>query len=88
MKSRKKERSTEELQKLIRSQVAARIKAIRLAKGHTSSEKFAIKNDIDRSQFGRYERGEIDMQISSLVKILKALDVHISDFFSEGFDDK
>jgi transcriptional regulator with XRE-family HTH domain len=88
MKGKKKELSTEELQSLIRTQVAARIKALRVAKGHTSSEKFAIKNDIDRAQLGRYERGEVDMQIGSLVKILKALNVSIAEFFSEGFDDK
>lgn len=87
MKAKKKERSIEEQQELVRKQIAERIKALRLEKGHKSYEKFAISNNIDRSQYGRYERGEIDMQMSSLVKILKALDVNITDFFSEGFED-
>lgn len=86
MKSKKKARSVEDEQTRVVKQIAARLKALRLEKGHTSYEKFAISNDIDRSQYGKYERG-VDMQISSLVKVLVALDVSIAEFFSEGFND-
>lgn len=65
--------------------VAARLKELRIAKGYTSYEKFAIQNDISRMQYWRYEKGE-DMRISSLQKIVKALGLSMEEFFSEGFD--
>ena len=78
--------SIKDKQQRVYKRIGERIKAIRQQKGHTSYEEFAWENDIDRSQFGRYERGA-DMRISSLVKVLAALDVSIQEFFSEGFDD-
>jgi transcriptional regulator with XRE-family HTH domain len=66
--------------------IGAKIKALRIEKGYTSYEDFAYENDISRSQFGKYERGT-DMRISSLVKILLALDVDIEDFFSKISDE-
>ncbi len=77
----------EEHQRILKK-IGERIKALRKAKGHKSSEKFAFQHDLDRAQFGKYERGQVDMQISSLVKTLIALDVDIQEFFSEGFRDK
>ncbi|MEI9807732.1 MAG: helix-turn-helix transcriptional regulator [Bacteroidota bacterium] len=71
-------------QEVVIKHIAARLKALRLEKGHSSYEKFAYDNNIDRSQYGKYERGA-DMRISSLVKILVALDVTVEEFFAEGF---
>jgi len=62
-----------------------RIKALRIARGYTSYEYFAYDHDISRAQFGRYEKGE-DLRFSSLLKVVKALDVTLKEFFSEGFD--
>lgn len=73
-----------EEQEQIAKRIGERLKALRIAKGYSSYEKFAFENDIDRAQYGRYERGG-DMRISTLVRILRALDVPIDDFFSEGF---
>lgn len=87
MKGRRKSKEPkvllDEQQKIIKK-IGARLKALRVEKGHTSYEVFAFENDIDRSQYGKYERGA-DMRISSLVKILIALDTPIDEFFSEGF---
>lgn len=66
-------------------QLGARIKHLRLAKGYTNSEYFAYEHNIPRAQLGRYERGE-DMRFSSLVKIVRAFDMSLEEFFSEGFD--
>ena len=62
-----------------------RIKELRIEKGHTSYEIFAFENEINRAQFGRYERGE-DMRYSSLLRVLKALGVTQQEFFSKGFE--
>lgn len=70
----------QELEKLGR-----RIRSIRIAKGYTNHEYFAYEHNISRAQYGRYERGE-DLRYSSLVKIIRAFDMSIEEFFSEGFD--
>ncbi len=61
-----------------------RIRAVRKELGYGNLDSFAYENDIHRAQFGRYEQGE-DMRFSSLLKVLKAMDMSLADFFSEGF---
>lgn len=75
----------DEQQRVIKK-IGERLKALRIEKGHSSYEIFAFENEIDRSQYGKYERGA-DMRISSLVKILQALNIDIQEFFSKGFED-
>ncbi|MDY6993824.1 MAG: XRE family transcriptional regulator [Pseudomonadota bacterium] len=78
--SKHDEFSKEQLKKL-----ADRIKTLRISKGYTNYEYFAYEHNIPRAQFGRYERGE-DLRFSSLVKVVKAFDMTLPEFFSEGFD--
>jgi hypothetical protein len=89
MKSKKKSKETGSLldeQQQIVKRIGARIKELRLGKGHSSYEVFYFENEIDRSQYGKCERGP-DMRISSLVKVLCALDFSIEEFFREGFSE-
>lgn len=72
----------EQIQKL-----AERIKELRIKKGYTSYEYFAYDNNIPRAQYGRYEKGE-DLKFSSLLKVIKGLDMSIKEFFEEGFETK
>ena len=65
--------------------LAKRIKSLRIKKGYSSYENFAFDNKIHRAQYGRYETGT-DIQYTSLVKIAKAFDMTLEEFFSEGFD--
>ena len=65
--------------------LAQRIKSLRIQKGYTSYENLAFDNDIHRAQYGRYEKGT-DLQYTSLVKVAKAFDMTLEEFFSEGFD--
>lgn len=62
-----------------------RIKQLRKASGFSNYEQFAFTHEINRSQYGRYENGE-DLRFSSLIKVLKALDISLEEFFSEGFE--
>ncbi|WP_294265340.1 helix-turn-helix transcriptional regulator [uncultured Chryseobacterium sp.] len=64
-----------------------RIKSLRISKGYSSYEYFAYEHNISRAQFGRYERGE-DLRFSTLTKIVKAFDMTLEEFFSEGFNVK
>jgi len=52
--------------------------------------RFFIKtyeHEINRSQHGRYENGE-GLRFSSLLKVLKALDISLAEFFGEGFKEE
>ena len=69
------------------AQLGKRIKELRKAAGYSNYEHFAFQNEINRSQYGRYENGE-DLRFSSLLKVLKALDISLKDFFAEGFEEK
>jgi transcriptional regulator with XRE-family HTH domain len=62
-----------------------RIRELRIKKGYTSYEYFAYEHNISRAQFGRYEKGE-DLRYTSLLKVIRALDMTLEEFFSEGFD--
>jgi len=70
----------EELKKL-----GNRIKQLRIKAGFSNYEYFAYKHEIPRAQFGRYERGE-DLRYTSLLKVIKAFDISLKEFFSEGFE--
>jgi transcriptional regulator with XRE-family HTH domain len=67
------------------NKLAKRIKSLRIKKGYSSYENFAFDKGIHRAQFGRYETGT-DIQYSSLIKVAKAFDMTLEEFFSEGFD--
>jgi len=65
--------------------LSERFKKLRKEKGFTNYEQFAFDNEIPRAQYGRYENGE-DLRFSSLLKVLKAMNISLKDFFSEGFE--
>lgn len=80
MTSDKDEFKAAELAKL-----AERIRTLRIKNGYSNYENFAYDHKIPRAQYGRYEKGE-DLRYSSLVKLVKAFDMTMGEFFSEGFD--
>jgi transcriptional regulator with XRE-family HTH domain len=71
--------------RLVLKRLGQRIRSLRESKNETNYEKFAFKHNLGRTQLWRYENGE-DLQFSSLLKVLKALDISLADFFKEGFD--
>lgn len=83
---RKKEQheihSKEYLQKL-----GSRIKELRIKAGYSSYEFFAYDHNISRAQWGRYENGQ-DLKFSSLVKVVEAFNMTLSEFFKEGFEQR
>lgn len=54
------------------------IRVTRVSKG-MSQEKLALLAGVDRSYFGRVERGDNNMAILTLVKIAEALEVTVSE---------
>lgn len=62
-----------------------RLRELRTERGFTNYEQFAFEHNLPRAQYGRYEQGQ-DLRFSSLLKVLKALDISLEDFFKVGFD--
>jgi len=81
--SKKEWDSLDEPQKTYRK-IGLRLKELRLKAGFTSADKFAFTNDIDRSQYGKYEKGK-DMQLSTLLRLLAIHKIAIEDFFGKGY---
>lgn len=75
--------TTDEIKYL--QQLGERLKTLRKAKGFTNYEYFAYEIGISRAQYGKYEAGG-NIKHTTLLKILKGLDISLKDFFSEGFD--
>jgi transcriptional regulator with XRE-family HTH domain len=73
--------SNPDLQKL-----GDRLKSLRLKKGYTSLEKFAFDNELSRVLYSNYESGKGNITYKNLLKVTKALDISLKDFFSEGFN--
>lgn len=65
--------------------IGKRLKQLRESAGYTSAEDFAYEIDMARAQYAEYEQG-VNMKMSSLLTILDAHGVTLSEFFSEGFD--
>jgi len=61
-----------------------RLRELRIEKGFTNYEQFAFEHSLPRAQYGRYEQGQ-DLRFTSLLKVLKALDISLEEFFKEGF---
>ena len=73
---------TAETKKL--KQIGERLKFYRKKAGYTNYEYFAYENNISRPQYGKYEAGA-NIQLNTLIKILKALNVSLEEFF-KGFE--
>lgn len=67
-------------------QLGERLKTLRKSKGFTNYEYFSYEIGISRAQYGKYEAGA-NIKFSTLLKILKGLNISLNDFFAEGFDD-
>lgn len=73
-----------ELEKLL-ADIGKRMQQLRKEKGYKNYERFAYENELPRAQYGRYERGQ-DLKVSSLLKVIRAYNISIQDFFKEGFE--
>ncbi len=63
-----------------------RVRALRLQLGSLSQEDLADKAELHRTFIGRVERGETNITLANILRIVGALGITVSDFF-EGFED-
>ncbi len=60
--------------------IGKRIKELRLAK-KLSQQKFAYEADVERSFLTRIEKGDKNISVGTLNRIIGALDISFKDFF-------
>ena len=65
-----------------------RLRSLRKFKGYKTAEEAALKFEIQRSQYTRYESGNANINYLTLIELLDKMEISITDFFSEGFDEK
>lgn len=58
-----------------------RVRELRLEKRY-SQEGFADVAKLDRAGYGRIERGEVDLRLSTLERLAKALKISVADLFT------
>ncbi len=85
MPNKEKEKFTEDEIALLKN-LGKRIKSLRVSKGYTNYEHFANESGLSRTQYGKYEVGD-NLKFLTLLKVLKALEIPLSEFFSEGFNE-
>ncbi len=66
--------------------IGFRLKSLRKSKGFTSPDKFSYENNLNRSQYGKYEAGNTNITIGTLINILNCFSVSLSEFFNEDYD--
>ena len=62
--------------------IAKKLEIIRIQKGYSSYENFAIEFGISRMQYWRMEKGT-NFTFTSLLKILDAHEMSLNDFFRD-----
>lgn len=76
--------NTEDEGAIYLKRIGERLKYFRKKAGYTNYEYFAYDHNISRPQYGKYEAGA-NIQLNTLIKILKAMNVTLEDFF-KGID--
>lgn len=66
--------------------IGLRLKSLRKSAGYTSPDKFSYENNLNRSQYGKYEAGSANITIGTLIGILNCFGVSLSEFFNEDYD--
>jgi transcriptional regulator with XRE-family HTH domain len=66
--------------------IGKKLKKLRIKKGFSSYEKFAVEYELSRMQYWRIEEGKTNLTIRSLVTILNIHKISMERFFAESFD--
>lgn len=83
---KKKTSSPRQDPKVVQKGIGKRLRKLRKELGYSNGDDFAYDNPINRSQYGKYEAGNQDMRISTLVRVVNALGVTLEEFFREKLD--
>lgn len=70
-------------EKIVLKKMGEKLRELRIKKGFTSYETFAIEYDFSRMQYWRIEKGQSNITIRTLLKLLKIHEVSLENFFAE-----
>jgi len=60
--------------------IGARLRELRKAKGYRAYDEFAFKQGINRSTYGRMEKGR-NMRMDTFLDVIDALDITLEEFY-------
>lgn len=63
-------------------EIGERLRKLRQERGYTSYESFAIEHSLSRMQYWRIEKGQTNITIRSLKRILDIHGITLEEFFS------
>lgn len=66
--------------------IGTRLKQIRIERGYKSYEAFALDHGLGRMQYWKMEKGETNLTMRTLLKVLEIHQMSLKDFFAEGFE--
>jgi transcriptional regulator with XRE-family HTH domain len=65
------------------AKIAAKLKRLRIEKGYTSYENFAMDFDLSRAYYWKVERGWQNLSMDYFLSLLKIHEISLKDFFSD-----
>lgn len=77
-----------EPEKEILRKIGQRLTYLRIKKGFTSYEKFAVEYHLSRMQYWKIEKGLANITLRTLINILTIYNLSIEDFFSIKIEEK
>jgi transcriptional regulator with XRE-family HTH domain len=72
----------EEVLSSLLKRIGRKLIELRRKKGYTSHEDFAFDHDIPRVQYWRLEKGQTNLTMKSLIKLLAIHKLTVEEFFS------
>jgi transcriptional regulator with XRE-family HTH domain len=66
--------------------IGERMVELRNLEGYKNYENYAYDKGINRSQYGKYEKGRIDIRISSLIKVILSYKEMTVEKFFKGIE--
>ena len=72
----------EEVLSNLLKRVGLKLAELRKQKGYTSHEDFALDHDIPRVQYWRIEKGQTNITMKSLIRLLTIHKLTVEEFFS------
>lgn len=72
----------EEVLSSLLKRVGLKLTELRKQKGYTSHEDFAFDNEIPRVQYWRIEKGQTNITMKSLIRLLTIHKLTVEEFFS------
>jgi hypothetical protein len=86
MKGTKKKLTVAQSPEETLKKIGSKLVKLRKDSGYKNSDDFAYDHEINRSQYGKYEAGAMDMRVSSLLKTVNAHGLTLEQFFKDGLD--